>query len=94
MCIRDRILGYLMYRSGLMPRGLAILGLIGGALVCISGIAVLFDVIGRQSAPQFIMTIPEILWELSLGIYPIVKGFKPSPILMRYEAAEAAQSPV
>jgi hypothetical protein len=88
------ILGYLMYRSGLMPRGLAILGLIGGALVCISGIAVLFDVIGRQSAPQFIMTIPEILWELSLGIYPIVKGFKPSPILMRYEAAEAAQSPV
>ena len=83
-----------MYRSGLMPRGLAVLGLVGGPLVCISGIAVIFDVIKRQSAPQFIMTIPEILWELSLCIYPIVKGFKPSPILMRYEAAEAVQSPV
>lgn len=85
------ILGYLMYRSGLMPRGLAIIGLIGGALVCISGIAVLFEYIDAGSAAQFIMTIPEIIWELSLGIYPIVKGFKPSPVLMRYRA-EAAQS--
>ena len=88
------ILGYLMYRSGLMPRGLTMLGLVGGPLVCISGIAVILDVIDRQSTPQVIMTIPEILWELSLCIYPIVKGFKRSPVLMRYEAAEAAESPV
>jgi hypothetical protein len=77
-----------------MPRGLAILGLVGGPLVCISGIAVIFDVIGRQSTAQFIMTIPEILWELSLCIYPTVRGFKPSPVLTRYEAAEVAQSPL
>jgi len=88
------ILGYLMYRSGLMPRGLTMLGLVGGPLVCISGIAVILDVIARQSTLQAIMTIPEILWELSLCIYPIVKGFKRSPVLMRYEAAEAAESPV
>lgn len=30
---------------------------------------------------QGIATIPEFIWELSLGIYLIVKGFKPSPIL-------------
>jgi hypothetical protein len=88
------ILGYLMYRSGLVPRGLTMLGLVGGPLVCISGIAVILDVIDRQSTLQAIMTIPEILWELSLCIYPIVKGFKRSPVLMRYEAAEAAESPV
>ncbi len=88
------ILGYLMYRSGLMPQGLAVLGLVGGPLVCISGIAVVLNVIDRQSTAQFVMTIPEILWELSLCIYPTVKGFKSSPILERYEAAEAAQSPV
>jgi hypothetical protein len=87
------ILGYLMYRSGLMPRGLAMLGLIGGPLVCISGIAVIFGIIDRQSLPQFIMTLPEIFWELSLCIYPIVKGFKRSPIARQYEAAEAAPSP-
>jgi len=76
-------LGYLMYRSGLMPRGLALLGLIGGPLVMASGIAVLFGVFKAGGAEQFIATIPEILWELSVGIYLIVKGFKPSPITSR-----------
>ena len=74
------LLGYLMYRSGLMPRGLALLGLIGGPLVMASGIAVLFGVFKAGSAGQFLATIPEILWELSVGIYLIVKGFKPSPL--------------
>ena len=75
------LLGYLMYRSGLVPRGMAMLGLIGGPLICASGILVLFDVIDAGSAVQAIATIPEFIWELSLGIYLIVKGFKPSPIL-------------
>ena len=75
------ILGYLMYRSGLVPRGLAILGLIGGPLIIASGTAVLFNVFSPGSAPQVIATIPEFVWELSLGIYLMVKGFKPSPIL-------------
>jgi hypothetical protein len=75
------ILGYLMYRSGLVPRGMAMLGLVGGPLVCASGAAVLLDVIGRGSTAQGIATVPEFLWELSLGIYLLAKGFKPSPIL-------------
>jgi hypothetical protein len=75
------ILGYLMYRSGLVPRRLAMLGLIGGPLICVSGIAVLFGAIDQGSAWQGVATIPEFLWELSLGIYLTVKGFKPSPIL-------------
>jgi hypothetical protein len=75
------ILGYLMYRSGLVPRGMAMLGLVGGPLICVSGIAVVFDVIGRGSTAQGIATVPEFLWELSLGIYLTVKGFKPSAIL-------------
>jgi uncharacterized protein DUF4386 len=74
------ILGYLMYRSGLVPRGMAILGLIGGPLIIASGTAVLFDVFEPGSAPQVIATAPEFVWELSLGIYLMVKGFKPSPI--------------
>ena len=75
------ILGYLMYRSGLVPRGMAMLGLIGGPLIVISGIAVMFDVIERGGTVQGIATIPEFFWELSFGIYLIVKGFKPSPRL-------------
>jgi hypothetical protein len=75
------ILGYLMYRSGLMPPGLAMLGMIGGTLIILSGIGVLFDLYDAGSPVQGIATIPEVIWELSLGIYPLVKGFKPSPIL-------------
>jgi Domain of unknown function (DUF4386) len=75
------ILGYLMYRSGLVPRKMAVLGLVGGPLICLSGIAVLFGVFEQGGAGQGIATIPEFLWELSLGIWLTVKGFKPSPIL-------------
>jgi len=74
------ILGYLMYRSGLVPRRMAMLGLIGGPLIIASGTAVLFNVIEPGSGPQVIATIPEFFWELSLGIYLIVKGFRPSAI--------------
>src|SRR4051794_5462959 len=75
------ILGYLMYKSGLVPRGLAMLGLIGGPLIIASGTAIMFNVFDAGSAPQVIATIPEFFWELLLGIYLIVKGFRPSPIL-------------
>lgn len=74
------ILGYLMYRSRLVPRGMAVLGLVGGPLICVSGAAVLLGVIEAGSAWQLIATIPEFFWELSLGVYLIVRGFKPSPI--------------
>jgi hypothetical protein len=86
------ILGYLMYRSGLMPRPLAVLGLIGGPLVCASGIAVMFDVFEPSGVGQGIATIPEFIWELSLGIWLTVKGFKPSPITAGYDREVATQA--
>jgi hypothetical protein len=85
------ILGYLMYRSGLVPRGMAMLGLIGGPLVAASSIAVMFDVIQRGGAVQGVATIPEALWELSFGIYLILKGFRPSPILAEVDSGPVAR---
>jgi hypothetical protein len=85
------ILGYLMYRSALVPRRMAMLGLIGGPLILASGIAVLFGAIDRGGTAQAIATIPEFLWELSLGIYLTLKGFRPSsPILNPRDEGEAA----
>jgi hypothetical protein len=74
------MLGYLMYRSGLVPRGMAMLGLIGGPLIIASGVAVLLGVIEAGGVWQSIATIPEFFWELSLGIWLIVRGFNPSVI--------------
>ena len=75
------LLGYLMYRSGLVPRRMALLGVIGGPLSVVGATFVMFDAWEQTSATQFVFTIPEIIWEASLGIYLIVKGFRPSPIL-------------
>jgi Domain of unknown function (DUF4386) len=87
------LLGYLMYRSGLVPRWMAMLGLIGGPLIILSGTLVLFDVIEPGSGAQVIATAPEFVWELSLGIYLMVKGFRPSPITAGL-ASPAAAAPV
>jgi hypothetical protein len=73
------ILGYLMYRSRLVPRALAVLGLIGGPLIIVTGAAVLLGVLEEGGAWQ-VAVIPEFLWELSLGIWPIVRGFDRSAI--------------
>lgn len=90
------ILGYLMYQSRLVPRALAALGLIGGPLICLSGAAVVLDIIGRGSAAQSIATAPEFVWELSLGISLTVKGFRPSPITSAMEKLDGgpASAPI
>ena len=76
------MLGYMMYRTELVPRQAAWLGLVGGPLIIISGTLVLFDVIDAGSPVQGLATIPEFLWELSLGLYCTFKGFRrDAPIL-------------
>jgi hypothetical protein len=71
------MLGWLMYRSGLVSPRVALLGLIGGPLLAASGVAVLLGVIPVQSNPQHIATAPEFLWEAFLGVWLTVKGFRP-----------------
>ena len=69
------ILGWLMYRSGLVSRRLALFGVVGGPLLAASGIAVLLSVIPQQSALQGIATVPEVIWEAFLGLWLTFKGF-------------------
>jgi hypothetical protein len=57
-----------------------VLGLIGGTLVIASGVAVLLGVIELGSVWQMLPAAPEFLWELSLSIWLIVKGFNPSAV--------------
>ena len=77
------LLGYLMYRSGLVPRRMTWLGLIGGPLLLIGNIGVLFD-LWEQTSAAGLLVAPEFFWELSLGIYVAVWGFRrDAPILLR-----------
>jgi hypothetical protein len=87
-CINALLLGTLMYRSRLVPRIIPVLGLIGAPLLLASVIATMFGGgIGHISAFAAIATLPVAAWELSLGVWLIVKGFKPSPITAAMDAA-------
>jgi Domain of unknown function (DUF4386) len=75
------MLGWLMYRSGLVPRRMAWFGIVGGPLLAASGIAVLFGVIPQFSPWQSLATVPEFIWEAFLGLWLTFKGFSRSPVL-------------
>ena len=85
------ILGYLMYRTQLVPRPWPWLGLIGGTLLVLTGTAILFtgnDPSDALRSLQGIATIPEFLWELFLGVYCTFKGFRPSSPILRDDARD------
>jgi Domain of unknown function (DUF4386) len=91
------MLGYLMYRSRLVPRRMAVLGLVAGSLATASAVAELFGLYQQVSGPATVLVFPEALWEASLGVWLAVKGFRPSPILSgpapRAGAGEASATP-
>lgn len=76
--INALLLGTLLYRSRLVPRVLPLTGFLGAALLIICDTEVLFGYIGQHAASTALAAIPIALWEFSLGIYFVVKGFKPS----------------
>src|SRR4051794_28789588 len=91
------ILGYLMYRSELVPRRAAWLGLIAGPLLIVTGTAIMFS--GDHPSDtlrslQGLATIPEFLWELFLGVYCTFKGFRPSSPILHTDASRDRASAV
>jgi len=77
------ILGYLLFKTGLVPRRMAMIGLVGGPLLFAAAVAVLFGAFEQTSGIAFLFTFPEFVWELSLGIYLTVKGFKTAAVAPR-----------
>jgi hypothetical protein len=75
------LLGSLLYQSRLVPRVLPLLGFTGAALLVASDIGVLFSLWGQTSSVAALAALPIALWEFSLGVWLVVKGFQPSPIL-------------
>jgi hypothetical protein len=85
------ILGWLMYSSGLVPRRLAVLGLIAGPCLIVAFVLVLFGVIETGSAGQFLFSLPEFVWEAALPIYVVWKGFRPSAVIALGERVSAVE---
>lgn len=89
-CMNALLLGTLLYRSGLVPRVLPLMGLFGAPLLITATIAVMFGAIEQVSVWTGIATLPIAAWELSLGLWLTFKGFRPCPIT---EAMDAELTP-
>lgn len=79
--INDLLLGLLLYQSRLVPRILSLTGILGAVPLVAGDIAVLFGLIGQHSPLAGLAALLVTLFEFSLGVWLIVKGFKPAPIL-------------
>jgi hypothetical protein len=79
--ICDMLLGFLLYKSRLVPRALSLIGIIGAPLLIVGYVAILFGVIDRISPLAALSAVPVALFEFSLGIWLIVKGFSSSPVI-------------
>ena len=73
-------LGYVLYRSGLVPRLLPTLGLIGAPLLLASDLAIFFGVYDRAAPIAIVAALPIAVWEFSLGAYLVTKGFRPGAV--------------
>jgi 4-amino-4-deoxy-L-arabinose transferase-like glycosyltransferase len=80
------LLGSLLYRSGLVARAIPLTGLVAGPLLLASVTGVVFGSHDLSSGVHVIAALPIAAWELSLGVYLVVRGFKPAPITAHWTA--------
>ena len=88
------LLGTLMYRSGLVPRAIPLLGLVGAPILLIGKITTILGISEATSPWAAIAAVPIAAWELSLGLWLLLKGFRPCPVLAEMKAAASAQHTV
>ena len=80
--VNDLLLGYLLYKSRLVPRTLALIGLVGAPMLVFGNISVLLGLIGQRDPSTLLFAIPVALFEFSLGILLVVRGFNTSAALI------------
>jgi hypothetical protein len=88
------LLGSLLYRSRLVPRVLPVLGLIGAPLLLANTILTMFGITGPIFVLSAIGVLPIALWEFSLGVWLVAKGFNPSPITSEFAKPNTLVAPL
>jgi uncharacterized protein DUF4386 len=86
------LLGTLLYRSHLVPRALPLIGLVGAPIHLTAVALTLFGVVDRVGTLTLLCALPIAVWEFSLGVYLVVKGFRDTELAPRH--APMATPPV
>ena len=82
----------ILYQSRLVPRWIPTVGLIGAPLLLASSTGTLFGAWEQVSSTALVLALPIATWELSVGIYMTVKGFK-TPAVSEVEASDEPAPP-
>lgn len=88
--VNAMLLGTLLYQSRLVPRVLPLIGFVGAALLVTSDVAKLFELLPPISPVVVLSALPIAIWEFSLGVWLVVKGFNQSPLLSSITRVAAA----
>lgn len=76
------VLNWAFLRNGLIPRWLALWGLIGVPLMFASGFLVMFESLNSNASTLNLLVVPLAVQEMAMAVWLIVKGFtKPDPAL-------------
>jgi hypothetical protein len=78
--ICDLLLGFMLFKSRLVPRGLSLIGIVGGPVLLVGYFAVMFGLIGQHTSLAGLSALPVALFEFSLGVWLVVKGFNRSTV--------------
>lgn len=81
------LLAPLLLRSGLVPRLIPAIGLVGAVLLLVASTAALFGVVDQVSPVSFLAAVPIATWEIALGVWLVAKGFR-ADALRRLDATE------
>ncbi|MGH2515553.1 MAG: DUF4386 domain-containing protein, partial [Ktedonobacterales bacterium] len=86
------LMAYLMDRSGLVPRFIPVLGLVGAPLVFAYNAALLFGLAGHIPAWVAVGVVPLFAWEVTLALWLIMKGFRAPALASLSTQTETARA--
>lgn len=75
LAINTFLYSYTFFKTGLVPKGLSLLGLTAACLIMLAAILELFGIIYQISVWGILLAFPIALYEMSLSVWLIVKGF-------------------
>lgn len=78
--VNDLLLGYILYRSGLVGRVIPMIGLVGGPVILVSDTVTIMGGWTQVSAPALLLTLPVAVFEFSVGVHLTVRGFRPAAL--------------
>jgi len=92
--VNDLLLGYILYRSGLVGRVIPIIGLVGGPLILLSDLATILGVWGQVSLPGLVFGLPVAVFEFSVGVHLAVRGFRSTALAALHAPSGSTPRPV